>query len=238
MNRSICRPAMPHCLVLILLLLGLPAPAQQEARPLRIAAVGDSITFGSGVEQREINNYPAQLGRMLGEGHEVRNFGVSGATLLRQGDKPYTRQTACKDALAFRPDIVIIKLGTNDTKPQNWKHSEHYAADYLDLIADFRSANPDVKVYTVLPVPAFPGNWGIRDEVVRDEVIPLVKKVAAESKAMVIDLYTPLKDRKEFFPDTVHPNQAGATAMTRIIYTALTGRQAPAPQQAEPAERN
>src|SRR5687768_5658034 len=61
---------------------------------IRVACVGDSITFGSGVKDRETNNYPAQLGRMLGEKWEVRNFGVSGATMLRKGDKPYDKQKA------------------------------------------------------------------------------------------------------------------------------------------------
>lgn len=215
-------------LAVVIALLLSHATAAQDVRPKRIACIGDSITYGAGVEQREVNNYPAQLGRMLGEGYQVRNFGVSGATLLKQGDKPYIKQKAYTDAIEFKPDIVVIKLGTNDTKPQNWKHKDQYAADYKDLIADFRKANPDVKVYAALPVPAFPGNWGIRDEIVKNEVIPLVRQVAEETKATVIDLYTPMVDKKAFFPDTVHPNKAGATAMTKVIYTALTGKEAPA----------
>jgi lysophospholipase L1-like esterase len=227
MNRWTRHFATSRCLVAALVLMLSSLVAAQDARPKRIACVGDSITYGAGVEQREVNNYPAQLGRMLGEGYQVRNFGVSGATLLKQGDKPYIKQKAYTDALEFKPDIVIIKLGTNDTKPQNWKHKDQYAADYKDLIADFRKANPDVKVYTALPVPAFPGNWGISDETIKGEVIPLAKQVAEETKATVIDLYTPMAGRKEFFPDKVHPNKAGATAMTKVIYTALTGKEAP-----------
>lgn len=203
------------------------AALAQDAKPVRIACVGDSITYGAGVEQRDVNNYPAQLGRMLGEGYDVRNFGVSGATLLKQGDKPYNKLKAYTDAIEFKPDIVVIKLGTNDTKPQNWKFKDQYAADYKDLIADFRKANENVKVYVALPVPAFPGNWGINDAGIKGEVIPLAKQVAEETKATVIDLYTPMADKKEFFPDKVHPNKAGATFMTKLIYTALTGKEAP-----------
>ncbi|HEX6984910.1 MAG TPA: GDSL-type esterase/lipase family protein, partial [Planctomycetaceae bacterium] len=77
-------------------------PADQDG-PIRVACVGDSITFGSGVEERERNSYPAVLGRLLGERYEVRNFGVSGATLQKRGDKPYWTLDAFKDVSAFNP---------------------------------------------------------------------------------------------------------------------------------------
>src|SRR4051794_25029443 len=91
----------------------------------KLACVGDSITFGAGIQDRDHDSYPAQLGRMLGEAWDVRNFGVSGATMLKKGDKPYDKQKAYRDALAFKPDVVVIMLGTNDSKPQNWdKHKD------------------------------------------------------------------------------------------------------------------
>jgi sialate O-acetylesterase len=53
--------------------------------------VGDSITQGVGIEDWARNGYPAQLGRLLGEGWDVRNFGRAAATLLAKGDLPYHR---------------------------------------------------------------------------------------------------------------------------------------------------
>jgi len=58
----------------------------------KIACVGDSITYGAGIPNRMTGSYPAQLHQMLqpyDDQWEVRNFGVSGATLLRRGDLPY-----------------------------------------------------------------------------------------------------------------------------------------------------
>jgi lysophospholipase L1-like esterase len=69
----------------------------------RVAAVGDSITWGSGLADRERDSYPAHLGRMLGDQHEVRNFGVNGTTLLRKGDRPYWTTSAFDAAKAFAP---------------------------------------------------------------------------------------------------------------------------------------
>ena len=104
-------------------------PVDEYKDVIRVACVGDSITFGAGVGDREKNSYPAVLGRLLGEKWQVKNFGVSGATMLNKGDKPYTKQKAFAAALEFKPNVVLIKLGTNDSKPQNWKFKADFAAD-------------------------------------------------------------------------------------------------------------
>ena len=101
------------------------------AEPVKIACVGDSITFGAAIQDRENRNYPLQLGKLLGDGYAVRNFGVNGATLLKQGDLPYWTRPQFKMATEFQPNIVIIKLGTNDSKPQNWKYADQYGTDLL-----------------------------------------------------------------------------------------------------------
>ena len=198
----------------------------------KVACVGDSITFGAGVKEREKNNYPAVLGRLLGDTHDVKNFGVSGATLLSKGDMPYVKQKAYKAALEFKPDVLVIKLGTNDSKPQNWDaHKAEYAADYKALIEAFRAANPNVKVYCCLPVPVYPpGNFKIREEVVKPQIIPAIKQVAEETRSEVIDLYAALSDKPEMFPDKVHPNAAGAEVIARTVYKALAGKEAPRPE--------
>ena len=69
-----------------------------------VACVGDSITYGAGISNRNYNSYPAQLGRMLQKFDnqwQTRNFGVSGATLLRNGDLPYVQQSAYNQALVI-----------------------------------------------------------------------------------------------------------------------------------------
>ena len=70
------------------------------------------------------------LGDLLGKGYTVRNYGVKWRTLLKNGDRPYWKLGAFKQATDFGPNVVILKLGTNDTKPQNWgKHGKEYQAD-------------------------------------------------------------------------------------------------------------
>ena len=86
---------------------------------IKVACVGNSITYGAGIVNREKNSYPAQLQVYLGDKYEVRNFGSNGATAFHEGDYPYVQTEAYKQAIAYSPDIVFIKLGTNDSKPQN-----------------------------------------------------------------------------------------------------------------------
>lgn len=196
---------------------------QDYSEPIRVACVGDSITYGAGIKDRKKNSYPVQLGKLLGEKWNVRNFGVNGATMLRKGNKPYWQQGAFHDALAFRPHVVIIKLGTNDTKSPNWQFKNDFDDDYKDMINEFAELPSRPKIWICLPVPAYANKWGIRDAVIRTEVIPAVHKIARAKHVPVIDLYQPFRDKMHLFPDDIHPNAQGAFLMAKIIYQALTG---------------
>ncbi|MGJ8639881.1 MAG: GDSL-type esterase/lipase family protein [Opitutaceae bacterium] len=200
------------------------AHAASPAEPIRIACVGDSITFGATIKDRANQSYPAQLGRLLGDGYIVSNFGVSGATLLKAGDKPYWKTKRFKPAHVFNPNIVIIKLGTNDSKPGNWLHHEKFIEDYVALIESFRELPSKPLVYICKPVPAFPGNFKITDQVIRAEVLPQIVAVAEAAKVEIIDLYTALSDHAELFPDKVHPNAEGARLMAETIAPIIRGR--------------
>jgi acyl-CoA thioesterase I len=213
------------------------APVPQ---PVRVACVGDSITYGVGIKDRKNDSYPVCLGRWLGSGYDVRNFGRSGATLLAKGDLPYIKQKQYTDALAFKADIVVIILGTNDSKhpgagsaatnnfANNWQYKADYVPDYEALIKAFREANPAAKIWVCCPPPSFPGQWGINDETIRDEIVPLVYQVAAQTGVKVINLYSALSGQKEMFPDTVHPNAVGAKFMAGVIYKGIIGKSPPA----------
>ncbi len=193
-----------------------------DGQEVKIACVGNSITYGSGIANREKLSYPAQLQAWLGSNYSVKNFGVSGATLLKKGDKPYWNQPEYQAALDFNPDIVIIKLGTNDSKPQNWQFSTDFSQDYSDMVQSFKALASKQRILLALPVPVFvPEKWGIRDSIVRDGIIPLIKEVANETKCQYIDLYTPLLPYKWAFPDAVHPNSIGASVMVEWIYRGL-----------------
>jgi lysophospholipase L1-like esterase len=164
----------------------------------RIACVGDSITFGAGVTDRTKNCHPVVLGRLLGKEFTVRNFGVNGATLLKKGNLPYWKLKAFKDAAAFGPNIVIIKLGTNDTKPQNWNKA---GPDFeADLRAHFQKQPANPAIYLCLHVPVYQDRWGINEKTIIQGVIPVIKKVAKDKKLPVIDLHQALSANPKCSP--------------------------------------
>lgn len=211
---------MKRRLFLVLSVLALNSAAF-SAEKIKVACVGDSITAGAGVKDPK-NRYPVQLGELLGADYDVKNFGNSGSTMLDDGDKPYKQQKSFTDAVAFAADIVVIKLGTNDSKPQNWTKKDGFAASTKSLVEAFQKANPKGKIFLCYPVPVIAqGNFGIRDEIVKNEIIPLIKKTAEEMKLPIIDLYAALDKKPELFPDRVHPNDDGAKLIAKSVFEAV-----------------
>ncbi len=196
----------------------------QHPGTVRVACVGDSITFGAGLDDRDNTSYPAVLGRLLGSQWETRNFGVSGATLLKKGDLPYWKTPQFTEATEYKPDVVVIKLGTNDTKPQNWRYRQEFEADLRAMVSHFNALPSHPKVLLCLPVPVYETRWGINDDDLIAGVIPAIRKVGQEKNVPIIDLYDALSNRPDLFPDKVHPNADGAAMMARAVASALLGR--------------
>src|ERR1700743_2827645 len=90
--------------------------ADIQDKKIIVACIGDSITYGARLHDRDKESYPAQLQVLLGNKYVVNNYGVNSATLLRKGNVPYWKTKEYQSALNSTPDIVFIKLGTNDTK--------------------------------------------------------------------------------------------------------------------------
>jgi lysophospholipase L1-like esterase len=190
--------------------------------PVRVACVGDSITFGQGTDPGK--SYPNQLQALLGNGWQVKNFGVGGRTLLRNGDHPYWKEKAFLDAQAFRPNIVVIMLGTNDTKAPNWKFHDQFHNDYRDLVNTFRALPSKPKVYICRPCPVpEPGNCGINETNVQSE-ISIIDQLAREEGLPVIDIHAALLPHPEMFLDRIHPNTAGAAIIAATVAKAIAGK--------------
>ena len=194
---------------------------QSVTNTLKVACIGNSITEGYGIENPAENSYPAQMQRMLGRNYQVKNFGVSGRTLLRKGDFPYWQEEAFQEAKDFQPDIVVIKLGTNDTKPQNWKYSDEFVKDYQVFIDELQALYSKPKVYVCYPVPAFRKKSTIKDDIIRKEMIPFINEIVVSKGAKIINLYTALDGQKELFPDGIHPNKAGAKVIAATVAKAI-----------------
>ena len=197
-----------------------------RAQKIKVACVGNSVTYGYLLPEREKNAYPAQLGQMLGDGYEVANFGKSGATLLNNGHRPYVRQPEFKKALEFAGDIVVIHLGLNDTDPRNWpNYRDEFIPDYLALIDSFRMVNPKCKVWLCRMTPITHRHSrfksGTRDW--HEQIQHAIEKVAENAQAGLIDLHEELYCRPDLLPDALHPDKEGAAILARTVFSAITG---------------
>ena len=197
--------------------------ARQTPKPdaIKVACIGNSITDGFGIDMRTAYGYPAQLQQLLGKDYWVKNFGVSSRTMLNKGDYPYMNEMAWKDALAFKPDIVIIKLGTNDSKPENWQYGAEFKQDLQQMITTLRKNN-NPKIFLCTPIPAFKPTWNISDSVIVNNIIPIQQDVAKKNKLQVIDLHTLFaNDGDKMVEDGIHPDNKGARKMAEIIAGAI-----------------
>ena len=194
---------------------------------IKVACVGNSITYGTGVENREVNAYPVKLQQMLGDQYEVGNFGKPGATLLNKGHRPYVKQQEYKDALAFAGDIVVIHLGINDTDPRNWpNYRDEFIGDYRSLMNDFRKVNPNVRFLLARMTPLSHRHprfeSGTRDW--HAEIQQAIETIARAEKVQLIDFHEPLYPYPYILKDAVHPDAEGAEILAKTVYEGITGK--------------
>ena len=197
------------------------------AEPLKVACVGDSITYGHGVKNRGTRSYPAQLRVMLGEDYVVRNYGRSGSSVQRDAKRSYWDAPQFKAVLKWQPDIIVIKLGTNDACQDNgnWKGKEAFKKAYEELLAVFRELPSKPKLYLCTPAPSFPGNPGRREVVMEPIVVPTIKEIANEQNLEVIDIYSAMKGKANLFPDKLHPNAGGLKLLASEVFKVMTSEE-------------
>jgi len=195
------------------------------AQTIKVACIGDSVTYGYGIENTEENSYPAQLQQLLGATYKVANFGYSGATMLKNGHKPYWDKEVFIKSQEFEPTFVIIHLGLNDQGNNNWpQHKEAFERDYLDMIATYKNLPSKPTVIICRMTPTFSGHhWfeeGMRESF--KEIQTKIEQIGAKANVKVIDLHEPLYRFPEYFPDNLHPTKEGAKIIAEKVYGAIS----------------
>ncbi|MBQ8310275.1 MAG: polysaccharide deacetylase family protein [Clostridia bacterium] len=193
----------------------------------RVVCVGDSITAGG---------YWKKIIDYLGDGYEVYGFGVSGSTGLAAGmdaevnPLAYIDQKEHRTAMAYNGDAVVIMLGTNDSKAVNADKIEadggaQYKLDIKALIDDYKEINPETQIFIALPPMCFRAETdrGMSNIDIENLIIPLLREVAAEENAIVIETHDLTKglDQEIYFPDGCHPSAVGQAVLAKIVADAV-----------------
>lgn len=184
------------------------------AQKIKISCVGNSITYGYGLSNPSSQSYPGQMQVLLGTtGWQVRNFGSSGRTMLKSGGYSYWDDQLYKDALAFNPDVVMIELGTNDSKRWLWNsHGSEFKTDYKKMVQSFQNLSTNPDIWIGLLIPGEKSDWDIYNSYIKDKVNPKIKEIALEMGLGLIDLYSEFDSISSewYLVDSVHPSVAGS----------------------------
>lgn len=196
---------------------------------VKVACVGDSITRGTFVWRRKTRSYPAQLQSMLGERFVVRGFGVNGHAVQRSSDRPYWDSRAFALSGAFEPDVVLIMLGTNDSRGDNWKGVGPFSEEYRRLVTHYLSLESSPRVWLLTPPALFrlgrseQVRYGMSEPAIK-EICEAIRRMAPDLGCEVIDINRVTAEHPEAFKfDGVHPGGAGATLIAQAVYEALSG---------------
>lgn len=199
----------------------------QRTFAVRVACIGDSITYGAKIQDKSVNSYPARLQKLLGNGYLVKNFGANGHTLQKSGNLPYWNHANFQKSTQFQPDIVLIMLGTNDTKTYNWSGTENFLYDLQALMDHYASLKSHPKIYLMTPATIFPEsfkpehNYKMQADIA-DIAAEAIRDFGKSQNIPVIDVHEATKYHPEYFVlDGVHPDAAGADAIANLVYETI-----------------
>jgi len=188
-------------------------------RPIRVACIGDSITFGLGIPD-PADTYPARLQDLLGTTlFEVQSFGLSGAKIFTSSLK-YENSPEFANALAFQPDIVICNLGLNDVNDWGQITRDGFLTEYRHLMDAFASLPTDPALIIWHEIaPIFTSVAGSPDLLA---LIELIGECASYMGVKNVDMSQPLAGHPEwFFGDGIHPNETGARKIAEETFLYL-----------------
>ena len=185
----------------------------------KVACVGDSITWGFTIVNRRKNSYPSVLQGLLGADYEVCNFGYNDASARFDADTPYVTKKAYRDSQEWNPDIVLLMLGSNDTKRRNW-NPEIFRRDYSKLVESYRALPSSPRVILIAPIRIFQPLsipvLGLYSDTMENGVRPAIHEIATEKGLELVDLVDLFQDSR-YLMDGVHPQTTGARMLAQAI---------------------
>ena len=189
----------------------------------KVACIGDSITWGFSLLNPWRQSYPAQLGRLLGEGYEVRNYGYNDASARFDADTPYVHKGVYRKSLDWNPDIALIMLGSNDTKKRNW-NPEIFRRDYRALVESYRNLPSNPRVVLIAPIRIFLVKgialMGLYPDTMEEGVRPAIMDIGEEMGLQVVDLAGLFSD-SSYCIDGVHPQLKGTSMLAEKIFDSV-----------------
>jgi len=207
---------------------GMSNTSEPKEGQIKIACAGDSTTYGHGISGWPKNNYPTVLQNLLGDAYHVNNYGVSSFAVQESADRSYRTLPHYQESLAYDADYVVFMMGSNDSKPINWKGADAFKTDLLSLLDTYGDSEI---ILCTLPSAFFlegqtegVTNHDIQPLIV-EEIAEITREVAAERGYTLIDIHALTAQHPEWFEkDGVHPSNEGAAAIAREVYAVISSK--------------
>ncbi|MBF0819265.1 GDSL-type esterase/lipase family protein [Streptococcus acidominimus] len=189
---------------------------------IKVATVGDSLTYGYGLENRERDAYPSILAEKLGHHYQVSNFGLSGRSLQSTSDYPYLQEKNAQLSLESEADIVIIMIGSNDSRAPYW-NKERFITEYGELVDRYLQMPSQPDVYLLVPPYVPTSRFGLNNAIVRSELQEIIPRIAEEKGLEWINLYPLTEGQAAYYSDGLHLTPLGNQLVAETVYAAIMG---------------
>ena len=193
--------------------------------PIKVACLGDSITYGANADNSYTDSYPAQLQQRLGGDYNVMNFGKSGATVRDGADDPYRRTQEYNGAKLFVPDIAVIMLGTNDSKTYQKPTKSGIYNAFDTLYNELLTINSGMEIWIATSPYAYSSAYQISNANIESTVVPAQEEFALAYGLRLIPMHEYTKDMNGNYADGIHPTSKGYTYISYRMYCELTGEE-------------
>jgi len=186
---------------------------------VNIACIGNGVTYGIDVENREKNNFPQQLQYLLGANYKVTNFGAVNAPVLSNGVNGYNKTAAFKKSQTGHPNIVFVELGLDEIKTTDTAILSNFTITLEGIIQSYANLSSRPRIVLLLPLPIFLNDSSLlNNSVIKNKIIPKIQKIAFEKNLELLDLFSMFIDKQDLFLDKIHPSSLGGTLISKRLY--------------------
>lgn len=195
-----------------------PSVLRLGSGAIKVAAVGDSLTYGYGLENRVVDAYPSILLEKLGSHYQMENFGLAGRSLQSTSDYPYLQEENGQLSLASDPDIVLIMIGSNDSRAPYW-NKERFTAEYRQFVQGYQNLESQPDVMVIVPPFVPTTRFGLNNDIIKEELQTIIPEIAQELQCTCINLYPITEGHLEYYSDGLHLNPLGNRVIAEEIYS-------------------
>jgi hypothetical protein len=99
-----------------------------------------------------------------------------------------------------------------------------FISDYVSLIDSFATLPNKPEIWLCYPLKVCNVLYKSNDEIIKNQIIPLITQIASEKELPIIDFYTVFEDSLDLYlHGGIHPDLSGTKLMAEMVSSFITG---------------